>query len=91
MADRIINLLTTCFWDLQSQCESQVRTLSAAQRLLDEYRRLCGPTDREALLRNLREKLNDLTAANSAIHEVAADVRRRIDHVPARSHRKDKR
>ncbi len=27
MADSIIDLLTTCFWNLRSQCESHVRPL----------------------------------------------------------------
>lgn len=90
MADNIIDLLTTCFWDLRSQCESQVRTLSAAQRLLDEYRGANGQTGREAIIRNLRENVNDLTTANASIQEVIAEVHRQIAVRPAGSHRKHK-
>ena len=90
MADKNIDLLTTCFWDLRSQCESQVRTLSDAQRLLDEYRRADGRPAHEALMGNLRENVNDLTTANAAIQEVLAEVRRQIDVRPAGNRRKRK-
>ena len=88
---RIIELLTACFWDVRSQCESQVRTLSAAQRLLDEYRGIGGETDRDALLRNLRDNVNDLSAANASIHEVLAEVNRQIDVPSAGARGKGKR
>jgi signal transduction protein with GAF and PtsI domain len=91
LADRIIELLTTCFWDLRSQCESQVRTLSAAQRLLDQYRRAAGETDRDAVLRSLRHNVDDLSTANAAINEVIAEVRRQIDIAQAGTPGKDKR
>ena len=60
MVGKIIALLTTCFRDPQSQCESQVRTL---RRTMSPggYRRPDGQTDREAVIRNLRENVNDLT------------------------------
>ena len=78
MADENIDLLTACLWDLRSQCESQVRTLSAAQRLLDEYRLANRDMSRKSVVGNLRENVRGLTAAGAAIEEVLAEVRRQI-------------
>jgi hypothetical protein len=91
MADKIIDVLTACFWDLRSQCESQVRTLSVALRLLDRLHRADGRTDREPVVRNVREHVKELASAHAAIEELIADVRRHIDALPAECHRKDRR
>jgi hypothetical protein len=90
MSDEIIDLLTACFWDLRSQCESQVRTLSAAQRLLDEYRLANREMSRKSVVRNLRENVKGLAAAGAAIEEVLAEVRRQIGAL-AQSNRREKK
>ena len=91
MADKIIDLLTACFWDLRSQCESQMRALSSAQDLLAEVRRADGRTYRGPIVRKLRDQVKGLAATHAAIEGVIADVHRHIDTLPSESHRKDGR
>ena len=79
MADKIIDLLTACFWDLRSQCESQMRTLSSAQDLLAEVRHAGGRTYREPIVRKLRDQVKGLASTHAAIEGVIADVHRHID------------
>jgi hypothetical protein len=65
--------------------------LSAAQRLLDDFRRADGRTDLGSVVRNLRDNVKDLAKAHAAIEEVIADVRRQIDTLPPERHRKNRR
>jgi signal transduction protein with GAF and PtsI domain len=81
MPDDILPL-RAFLWDLRSQCESQLRALKAAQRLLDEYRRGANvPADREAARRSLQDTVKSVVAANAAIREVTAQVSRQIERL----------
>lgn len=79
MSDNIIDLLTACLWDLRSQCESQVRALSAAQRIVQNFGRADDRPSRQGAIRNLRMHVQDLVAANAAIQSVLIDVSRQLD------------
>jgi len=37
MPDATLREITACLWDLRAQCEQQVRALTDAQRLADEF------------------------------------------------------
>ena len=79
MSDNVIDLLTACLWDLRSQCESQVRALTAAQRIVETLGRADDPTSRQSGIRSLQMHVRGLVAANAAIRSVLSDVSRQLD------------
>ena len=82
MPEKILPLLSAYLWDLRVECEAQLRALTLAQRLLDEYRDACSHESREKVKRRLRADLNAIVESNSAIRVVVEEVVQHAARLP---------
>ena len=82
MPEKILPLLSAYMWDLRVECEAQLRALTLAQRLLDEYRDAGSAGAREKVKRRLREDLNAIAEANTAIRHVVAEAVQHAARLP---------
>jgi hypothetical protein len=80
----IIPVLAAYLWDLRAQCESQLRSLTVAQRLLDQYRDAPTDSERSAATRELRADLREVVRANTAIRDSASEALRQAEILPER-------
>ena len=64
-------LLNACLWDLRTQCEQQVRSLTAAQRLTDQYG--ARQEDTSSLRRRLLTELEGVLHLNALIRDSAEE------------------
>lgn len=82
MPEKILPLLSAYMWDLRVECEAQLRALTLAQRLLDEYRDAGSTGSREKVKRRLREDLNAIAEANTTIRNVVAEAVQHAARLP---------
>jgi hypothetical protein len=69
MPEKTIAMLSAYLWDLRVQCESQLRALTLAQRLLDDYRDAEQDDMRRQLKNRLEEDLRQIVKTNGTILE----------------------
>jgi hypothetical protein len=62
-----IQTVSACLWDLRAQCEQQLRALTNAQRVLDDYRD--RPEDRTYLKHQLQKDVQQVVQTNEAVFE----------------------
>lgn len=74
MPDRTITILGAYLWDLRAQCEAQLRSLTAVQRLLDDYRQADSPESRRAAEQQLQAHLQLVLEANATIRKTTLDA-----------------
>ena len=74
MPDKVIPMLTAYLWDLRAQCESQLRALTLAQRILDEYRDASTIQSRREAKDRLLLDLKGIVEANTAIRGAAHEA-----------------
>jgi hypothetical protein len=72
-------LLTAYLWDLRSQCESQVRELTDAQRELDTVRDSLTATARRSALERVQQELKRVAASNVQIRKIVRQAMREAD------------
>ena len=81
MPDKILPLLSASMSDLRVQYEAQLRALTLAQRLLEEYREAETPQSRVDVKRRLRNDLKSIVENNatvrSAVEEAVQHAERR--------------
>jgi hypothetical protein len=82
MPEKILPLLSAYLWDLRVECEAQLRALTLAQRLLDDYRDAGSTGSREKVKRRLREDLNAIAEANTAIRNVVEEAVQHATRLP---------
>lgn len=80
----ILPVLSAYLWDLRAQCESQLRALTLAQRLVDAYRDAETDAERAHARADLQQDLAQIVKANAAIRESAEEVVRQADLLPDR-------
>jgi hypothetical protein len=77
--DTTLAMIAACLWDLRAQCEDQLRCLTDAQRLNDDYREGVG----QLLVQGrLHANLEGVLRANTVIREGAVDCLRLITELP---------
>ena len=81
MSDASIGMLSACLWDLRSQCEQQLRSLTHAQRLADEFRE-CRTT-RALLKPRLVRDVEAVLRTNAVLREAAEDCANLVGQLPA--------
>jgi hypothetical protein len=62
-----IQAVTACLWDLRAQCEQQLRALTNAQRVLDDYRD--RPAARTYLKHQLQQDVQQVVHTNESVLE----------------------
>jgi hypothetical protein len=67
MPERILPGLAAYLWDLRSQCEAQVRALTAAQRQVDTIRDGRDPKAKAEAVVQLQQDLQRVVKANAEI------------------------
>jgi hypothetical protein len=67
MPEITIQTVTACLWDLRAQCEHQLRALTNAQRVLDDYRD--RPADRGYLKHQLQQDVQQVVHTNESVLE----------------------
>ena len=72
-------MISACLWDLRAQCENQLRSLTDAQRLNDDYREGAGHL---LVSGRLHANLEGVLRANTVIREAAVDCLRLIAELP---------
>jgi hypothetical protein len=77
--DTTLAMIAACLWDLRAQCEDQLRSLTDAQRLNDDYREGVG---RLLVQGCLHANLGGVLRANTVICEGAVDCLRLITELP---------
>lgn len=82
MPEKILPLLSAYLWDLRVECEAQLRALTLAQRLLDDYRDAGSTGSREKVKRRLREDLNAIAEANTTIRNVVEEAVQHAARLP---------
>jgi hypothetical protein len=80
VADATLREIAACLWDLRAQCEQELRALTDAQRLTEDYR----DNDRHQNLvrRRLLGDIQAVLRTNGAIREAALDCQKLIDRLP---------
>lgn len=66
-------MVTAALWDLRSQCEQQLRSLTDAQRLADELRARPGAGTRGPLTRQLLATLEGVLRSHDVVREATQD------------------
>jgi hypothetical protein len=82
MPEKILPLLSAYLWDLRVECEAQLRALTLAQRLLEDYRDAGSTGSREKVKRRLREDLNAIAEANTTIRNVVEEAVQHATRLP---------
>ena len=72
------SLLAVYLLDLRGQYEGQLRSLTTAQRALEEYRSADGPEKRTQTLSVLRQQLQLLRAATAAVTDGLTEAEREV-------------
>ena len=70
MPEAPLGMVSACLWDLRALCEQQLRALTDAQRLTDEYRTF--PHSRSLLKRRL---VADNDASEEELKKIDAEMR----------------
>jgi hypothetical protein len=81
MPDATIATVSACLWDLRTQCEQQLRSLTSAQRLIDDFRE--HPEARALLKRQLVQDMDSVLRANRIVSEAAQDCSTAVHSLPA--------
>ena len=82
MPEKILPLLSAYMWDLRVECEAQLRALTLAQRLLDEYRNACSIGSRAKVKRRLKADLNAIAESNTTIRAVVEEAVQHAARLP---------
>jgi hypothetical protein len=72
-------LLAAYLWDLRSQCESQVRELTDAQREIDTVRDSRNVAARRAAHEKIRQDLKQVAAVNQQIRKIVRQAMHEAD------------
>jgi hypothetical protein len=72
MPTRKLDTISACLWDLRARFEEQLRALTEAQRLADEYRR-SQDGQRAAVHQQLVTHMDAILKSNGAVRETATD------------------
>jgi hypothetical protein len=81
MPDTTIATVSACLWDLRTQCEQQLRSLTDAQRLIDDFRERRDA--RAFLKRQLVKDMESVLRTNRIVNEAAHDCATAIDTLTA--------
>jgi hypothetical protein len=81
MPDTAIATVSACLWDLRTQCEQQLRSITDAQRLIDEFRE--RREARAFLKRQLIKDVESVLRTNRIVTEAAHDCAAAVDKLPA--------
>ena len=76
-----IGMVSACLWDLRSQCEQQLRTLTDAQPLANEFREC--PTTRALLKPRLVRNVEAVLRTNELVRKAAEDCANLVGQLPA--------
>lgn len=82
MPEKILPLLSAYMWDLRVECEAQLRALTLAQRLLDEYREASSAEARGKVKRRLKADLEAIAESNAAIRAVVGEAVQHAARLP---------
>ena len=82
MPEKILPLLAAYMWDLRVQCEAQLRALTLAQRLLDEYREAETPQSRIDVKRRLRDDLRSIVENNTTVRSAVEEAVQQAERLP---------
>lgn len=81
MPDTSIVMVSASLWDLRTQCEQQLRALTDAQRIIDQFRERRDA--RAYLKRQLVSDMESVLRTNKIISEAARDCAAAVHHLPA--------
>jgi hypothetical protein len=73
-------MLSACLWDLRSLCEQQLRALTDAQRLTDEFRE--QPAMRAVLKGKLVEDFDVVLRSTALVRESARECAGMVEGLP---------
>jgi hypothetical protein len=76
-----IAMVSACLWDLRAQCEQQLRSLTHAQRLADEFREC--PITRALLKPRLVRDVEAVLRTNGIVREAAGDCANMVGRLTA--------
>jgi hypothetical protein len=79
------SLLAVYLLDLRGQYEAQLRSLTTAQRALEEYRAAEGPEKRTQTLSILRQQLQLLRAATATVTDGLTEADREVGLLESQS------
>jgi hypothetical protein len=81
MPDTTIATVSASLWDLRTQCEQQLRSLTNAQRIIDEFRERHDA--RVFLKRQLVADMELVLRTNKTVSEAARDCAAAVHDLPA--------
>jgi len=81
MPEATLGMVSACLWDLRALCEQQLRALTDAQRLTDEYRRF--PHTRPLLKGRLVSDVAEVIRTTALVLESAQDCAGLVNTLPA--------
>jgi hypothetical protein len=82
MPEDVVSLISAYLWDLRAQCEEQLRSLTKAQRRIEEYRVATTALSLAEAKGRLQEALADVTRTNAEIRESVKDTVKHVDELP---------
>jgi hypothetical protein len=80
VAESTLREIAACLWDLRAQCEQEMRALTDAQRLTEDYRD--SEVHKNLVRRRLLANLQAVISTNSAIREAARDCLALVEKLP---------
>jgi hypothetical protein len=81
MPDTTIATVSASLWDLRTQCEQQLRSLTNAQRIIDEFRE--RQDVRVFLKQQLVDDMESVLRTNKIVSEAARDCAAAVHALPA--------
>ena len=81
MPDTTIATVSASLWDLRTQCEQQLRSLTNAQRIIDEFRERHDA--RVFLKQQLVDEMESVLRSNKIVSEAARDCAAAVHALPA--------
>jgi hypothetical protein len=81
MPDTTIATVSASLWDLRTQCEQQLRSLTNAQRIIDEFRE--RQDARVFLKQQLVDDMESVLRTNKIVSEAARDCAAAVNALPA--------
>lgn len=82
MQDTPLAMVSACLWDLRAQCEQQLRSLTDAQRIADQFHG-SSPAAAELLKRRLAASVESVLRSNAVIREATQDCVDLVEHISA--------
>ena len=78
------DIIRASLWDLRAQYENELRTLTAAQKCVDEWRSTSSNAEAARALAEVRKHVVSLIKSNSEIAFVLKEISSAIDADPPR-------